>query len=100
MSVPLPPITEDQETSTSTPPSIHHSTLEPLHLPLPLSQGREAFEEAKALYESGLYIARDNPQAAIAHFLQGTSLSLLSYLLRMELMGEASDVQLLVYSVN
>ena len=96
MSVPLPPITEDQETSTSTPPSIHHSTLEPLQL----SQGREAFEEAKALYESGLYIARDNPQAAVAHFLQGTSLSLLSYLLRMELMGKASDVQLLVYLEN
>ena len=96
MSVPLPPITEDQETSTSTPPSIHHSTLEPLQL----SQGREAFEEAKALYESGLYIARDNPQAAIAHFLQGTSLSLLSYLLQMELMGDSRDVQLLVYSVS
>ena len=100
MSVPLPPITEDQETSTSTPPSLHHSTLEPLQLPLPLSQGREAFEEAKALYESGLYISRDNPRAAIAHFLQGTSLSLLSYLLQMELMGDSRDIQLLVYLEN
>ena len=79
MSVPLPPITEDQE-SSSTPPSLLHSTLAPLPATLPLSQGREAFEEAKALYESGLYIARDNPQAAIAHFLQGRLLSFFSSL--------------------
>lgn len=32
---------------------------------------RQRFEEAKALYESGLAISRDNPRSAIAHFIQG-----------------------------
>ncbi|GAA5853798.1 hypothetical protein JCM3766R1_002118, partial [Sporobolomyces carnicolor] len=31
---------------------------------------RQRFEEAKALYESGLAISRDNPRSAIAHFIQ------------------------------
>ncbi|GAA5884874.1 hypothetical protein JCM16303_005330 [Sporobolomyces ruberrimus] len=35
--------------------------------------GRDSFEEAKALYESGIYISRDNPLSAIAHFVQAAS---------------------------
>ncbi|GAA6015928.1 hypothetical protein JCM11491_007116 [Sporobolomyces phaffii] len=31
---------------------------------------RRAFDEAKALYEAGVSIARDNPLSAVAHFLQ------------------------------
>ncbi|GAA5955926.1 hypothetical protein JCM3765_000042 [Sporobolomyces pararoseus] len=39
----------------------------------PSSSKRQAFEEAKALYESGLWISRDNPHSAIAHFLQAAN---------------------------
>ncbi|GAA5980543.1 hypothetical protein JCM5350_004340 [Sporobolomyces pararoseus] len=39
----------------------------------PSSSKRQAFEEAKALYESGLWISKDNPHSAIAHFLQASN---------------------------
>ncbi|GAA5893145.1 hypothetical protein JCM5296_003083 [Sporobolomyces johnsonii] len=37
------------------------------------SLGRDAFDEAKALYETGLSISRVNPLAAILHFRQAAS---------------------------
>ena len=39
----------------------------------PSSSKRQVFEEAKALYESGLWISKDNPHSAIAHFLQASN---------------------------
>ncbi|GAA5942859.1 uncharacterized protein JCM15063_002815 [Sporobolomyces koalae] len=38
-----------------------------------LDRSRRAFDEAKALYESGLWISKENPYAAIAHFLQAAN---------------------------
>ncbi|GAA5871508.1 hypothetical protein JCM1840_002915 [Sporobolomyces johnsonii] len=72
-------------TTHDSPPAPHQATYYPTYShsdadPAPAScssssasVGREAFDEAKALYETGLSISRVNPLAAILHFRQAAS---------------------------